>query len=272
MHQFSRPQDVLGTKIMGILNVTPDSFYAASQVADVKSAITRAYQFVEQGVDILDIGGESTRPGAQDVPVEVEIARVIPVLQEMKKHTNVKISIDTRKPEVAKLALDHGATLLNDVTGFQNPKMRQLALEYSVDVCVIHMQGVPRTMQNNPSYEKGVVCEVYNWLEMQTKMLVHDGVEESRIIIDPGIGFGKSIDDNFMLIKNIKTFQKMGFRTLYGISRKSFMRTFLNRHVEKVLPATLGLNTFLMLQGVSILRVHDVEEHKDILELMRRVV
>ncbi len=257
------------TKIMGILNVTPDSFYAESRRADVASAVARAMELAQSGADSIDIGGESTRPGAREVSVEEEISRVIPVLTALQGEMRIPISIDTRKPEVAAVAIQHGATLINDISGFSDPQMRKLAVTAGVDVCVMHMQGTPETMQQHPHYPRGVVQEVYDFLCKRAECLINEGVEPSRIIIDPGIGFGKTVEDNFALIRQCKVFIATGFRVLYGISRKSFIKKSLeNRLVEELLPATIACNTFLALSGVDSIRVHDVQAHRDALRIL----
>lgn len=261
----------LKTKIMGIVNVTPDSFYAKSRTISIDQAIERALHLVKEGVDILDIGGESTRPNATEVTVKEELERVVPVFKALKDLTKVQLSIDTMKVEVAKACIEEGATLINDVTGFSDPKMRKLAQANGVDVCVMHMQNSPKTMQLDPYYERGVVKEVSDFLEMQAKLLLKDGVEPEHIIIDPGIGFGKTVDDNFKLVQSVKNFQRLGFKLLYGVSRKSFLSKFLNVKTDDLLSATLAVNSFLALSDVDIIRVHDVKEHKAAFDVLQKI-
>ena len=260
------------TKIMGIINVTPDSFYGPSRAVDKQAAIEKAHSFVDAGADYIDIGGESTRPQAEKVSLDEELKRVIPVFKELSRTVKIPLSIDTMKPEVAKQAVEHGATLINDVSGFSNPLMRKVAADFQVDCCVMHMQGTPQTMQDRPCYERDVVVEVYDWLDKQTKIMIHEGIASERIIVDPGIGFGKTIEDNFSLIKSAAAFKKLGFRVLYGVSRKSFMRHFLNKGPEAVLAATVALNSFLIQAGVDIIRVHDVSEHRDARDLLSMIL
>jgi dihydropteroate synthase len=259
------------TKIMGIVNVTPDSFYAKSRNASIDLAIEHAFKLAKEGADILDIGGESTRPSATSVSVDEELQRVIPVFKALHKHTKAQLSIDTMKPEVAEACLQYGATFINDVTGFTDPKMRKIAASSKTDICVMHMQGTPTTMQIQPFYEKGVVKEVVEWLNMQAKLLIGEGVEPEHIILDPGIGFGKTVDDNFALLKHIAALKHLGFRLLYGVSRKSFLKNFLNITTEELLPATVAVNSLLIRSSVDIIRVHDVKEHKEALELLQKI-
>lgn len=259
------------TKIMGIVNVTPNSFYLPSRTKSVDAAIERALMLEADGADIIDIGGESTRPGAIPVPLEEELERVIPVIKVLSRELKIPISIDTKKPEVAEQAVIHGAKMLNDVSGFIDPSMRKIAADAQLDVCVMHMQGTPSTMQLQPVYERGVVVEVLEWLDLQAQLLIHDGIEPSRIILDPGIGFGKTYEDNCALIRNAGLFQKLGFRLLYGTSRKAFIRHFLNKPTEELLSATLAVNCLLALSGVEIIRVHDVKEHRDAMDILEYV-
>lgn len=259
---------MIRTKIMGIVNVTPDSFYPASRTQTIDSAVERALMLIQEGADIIDVGGESTRPGAEIVSVQEELERVIPVIQMVKSITDATISIDTMKPEVAIQAVKYGASLINDVTGFTDPHMRQVAKDAHTMCVMMHMQGMPKTMQQNPVYENGVVSDVRKWLFLQADLLIHDGIAPENIILDPGVGFGKTMEDNFELIKHLSSFQELGYKMLYGISRKSFLRKFLSKPVEDLLFATLTLNTKLMMNGVDIIRVHDVQEHHEVRRLL----
>jgi len=248
---------------MGIVNVTPDSYFEKSRSQSIDGAIAYALQLVHEGADIIDVGGESTRPQAASISVQEELERVIPVIRALSQAVSVPISIDTMKPEVAEKAIENGASMINDVTGFSDERMRKIAAASRVSCCVMHMQGTPQTMQQRPYYEKGVVAELLIWFDRQTKRLIADGIEPAKIIIDPGIGFGKTDEDNLALIKNVKSLQQLGFPLLYGISRKSFLRRLLNKPTEELLAATIAINAYLMLQGVEIIRVHDVMEHGD---------
>jgi len=253
---------------MGILNCTPDSFFDGDPHACHESLVKKGVQLAKQGAHIIDVGGESSRPNSLPVSAEVEIRRTIPVIEALAKRNNALISIDTYKPQVAKAAIEAGAGFINDITGFCDPEMRKLAKEYDLPICVMHMQKSPETMQDNPFYPKGVVTEVYNWFAKRTELLLSEGIQKERIYLDVGIGFGKSVDDNLMLLKNIKNFHKLGFKLLIGLSRKSFMQKILNKPTTDLLSTTLALNTMSLLEGVEILRVHDVQEHHDILMLL----
>lgn len=255
------------TYLMGILNVTPDSFYEKSRCKTLEKALSRAKKIIEEGADIIDIGGESARPGAVEISEEEEINRIIPVIKEIRKiNSDISISVDTQKPHVAKLALENGSNFINDISGFRNKKMIEIANQTKCYLCLMHMQNTPQTMQINPSYKKGVVYELLTWFDKQIKLLKDRGIEKEKIIIDPGIGFGKSVNDNIEILKNIKIFKELGFPLLVGISRKSFMGKILNKKTNDLLSSTLAINTRLIMEKVDILRVHDIAEHRDIIE------
>ena len=266
---------------MGILNVTPDSFFDGGCYAEVERAVLRAEQMVAAGADIIDIGGESTRPGAPAVSEEEELRRVIPVIQALRQRgVVVPISIDTRKARVASQALAAGATLINDVSGFRDPEMQDVAAASLAELCIMHMQGDPQSMQSAPHYEKGVVYAIMQWLEGQVKMLVEKGVRPSRIILDPGIGFGKTVAHNIEILQNLRTLKSLGFPVLLGASRKSFTAKILNEVAGNVaknnivkslsgpLSATLTVNTLALMAGVDIIRVHDIEEHRELIDFI----
>lgn len=259
-------------KIMGILNVTPDSHYPESRQNNFEKALQHALSMTLQGADIIDVGGESTRPNAEVVSIDEELQRVIPVIKALREKSDVVISIDTMKPEVAKKAVEAGATFLNDVTGFTNPKMRELAIETGLPICVMHMQGTPQTMQNNPYYPEGIIIEMLRWFENQIKILIDEGVKEDQIIIDPGIGFGKTVADNLEIIHNLPKLKVMGFPLLVGLSRKSFMSKLLNKPPSELQSATLVMNTAAILNGADIIRVYDVKEHKEAAVLLSDLI
>lgn len=248
------------TLIMGILNVTPDSFSDGGLYQNRSTAIRHAKQMVAEGADILDIGGESTRPWADPVSSEEELKRVIPVIQRIRKATtlNVPISIDTMKPGVARKALEAGANILNDVSGFRNEEMVRIAAEFQVPVVVMHMKGTPQTMQKAPRY-KNVVDEILSYFETRLKILTKNKVK--KIILDPGIGFGKKVKHNLEILKNLSQFRKLGYPVLIGISRKSFLGKSLKLDVYNRLNATIAANVVSIWNGVDIIRVHDVKEN-----------
>ena len=213
------------TLLMGILNVTPDSFFDEGKYFEIKKAVQHATKLIKEGADIIDVGGESTRPFSTSISEKEEIKRVIPVIKELKK-LNIPISIDTKKPFVAKLALENGATFINDVTGFQDINMIKIAKEFNSDICVMHMQNTPKTMQKKPFYKDGIINELLKFFEKRVNLLLKMGISQSKIILDPGIGFGKTISDNLEIINNIPIFKRLGYKLLFGISRKSFMGKF----------------------------------------------
>lgn len=256
-------------KIMGILNATPDSFYEKSRCSTFDAAVQRGIKIVEEGADVIDIGGESTRPGADTVEEKEEIERVISIIQEMKKRYPIPISLDTRKAAVVKAGLECGIDWINDISGFTDPLMREMAASSQVKICLMHMQGTPETMQSNPFYEEGVIEHLICWFDKQIKLLIKDGVKENNIVIDPGIGFGKTVADNLKIIHNLPRLKAMGFPVLLGISRKSFMSKLLNKPASDLLAATLIMNTAALILGkVDYLRVHDVREHVDMVNLI----
>jgi dihydropteroate synthase len=257
------------TKLMGILNITPDSFYDGGKYQEIDKALFQVKKMIDQGADIIDIGGESTRPGASQITEEEEIKRVIPVIEQVKKNYDITISIDTRKAKVAKLAIDMGADIINDVSGFRDENMINVAKNAkNTKLCLMHMQKDPINMQKNPKYEKGIILEISNFFQKQTNILLKAGISSDRIIIDPGIGFGKTISDNITILQNIKHFKSLGYELLLGISRKSFMKNLLRKETEELLYSTIAVNSYLISQDVDIIRVHDIEEHRDAINIL----
>ena len=260
-------------RIMGILNITPDSFHADSRVDSVDDALSRAKQMVEDGADWLDIGGESTRPGAEPVSIDEEMNRVLPVIKAVRTaFPNVGISIDTRRAAVAKAALDLGADMVNDVSSLSDPNMTDVIIENKCPVCIMHMQGLPENMQNNPSYDD-VVSEVRERLDITTKKLVDLGLNPDMIVTDPGIGFGKLLEHNLSLLtagKEISPRQDMPL--MWGVSRKRMFADLIGRSAsEERLAGSLGIAAMAPSKGVDIIRVHDVREHADLYATMRAI-
>lgn len=253
--------------VMGILNVTPDSFSDGGEFFDLDSAVSRAGEMVEKGADIIDVGGESTRPGSESVSEQEEIDRVIPVIEKMAENFKVKISCDTSKPHVAESALKHGASMINDVTGFKDPHMRKIALKYNSDICIMHMKGRPRTMQDNPVY-KDVIRDIINFLHKRAQMCEQEGIKRENILVDPGIGFGKTLKHNIRIISEIDKFTKK-YPVLVGASRKSFLGKILNTDEKNRLGGSLAVAAFCALKGVSVLRVHDVGETKQVIKVIK---
>jgi len=259
------------TYIMGILNCTPDSFYPESRVNGTEAALKGARRMITSGVDIIDIGGESTRPGSNGVSVSEELKRVIPIIKAIRKESNVIISIDTRKREVAEQALDEGADMVNDVSGLKrNRQLAELVAERGVPIILMHMQGEPKTMQTNPFYSN-TISDILKDLQASISFALNAGISEQRIIIDPGIGFGKRIKDNLRIIKELKAFQSLNFPILIGISRKSFIGQILNQPVEGRLIGTITANTLAVVNGADVLRVHDVSDAVEMVKIIESI-
>lgn len=257
---------------MGILNVTPDSFFDKGAHFSFEKAIERAKVMVQEGADIIDIGGASSSPRSLPTPEEVERERVIPLIEVLASQLSTPLSIDTDKPRIAKEAVEKGARLINDIYGFQKPEMVEVAASCQTDLCLMHMQGTPQTMQVAPSYPEGVISHILQFFEKQVETLIQAGVNPARIILDPGIGFGKTVEHNLEILQNLAAFKKFGLRILIGASRKSFLTKILGKSPIDLLPATLTIHTIALIHGADILRVHDVKEHRDILDLASHVV
>lgn len=257
-------------KLMGILNITPDSFYDGGTYSQKESAIERGLLMISQGADLIDIGGESSRPGASTISEREEKQRVIPVIEALVKQTKTRISIDTTKAGVAQAAIKAGATFVNDITGCKDPRMSQIIAETGVDVCVMHMQGSPQTMQKNPYYPQGVLKHLMQFFEERTALLMQQGIDKSQIVIDPGIGFGKTIAHNLEILQNLQKIKDLGFPLLLGTSRKSFMGKLLNLPAQELLSTTLVVNALALLQGADVLRVHDLIEHRRVMDFLVR--
>lgn len=253
------------TKLMGIVNVTPDSFSDGGQFGSVSSAVEHALRLVEEGADLLDIGGESTRPGAEPVSLDEELRRVVPVVRELARQTRTPISIDTSKAEVARQCLEAGAVIVNDISGLTfDADMPSVCREASCAVIVMHIQGTPQTMQADPHYDD-VVAEVCQYFSRRLDDLEAAGIARERILLDPGIGFGKTAEHNLELLSHIATFHALDRPVLIGHSRKRFLKKLLGREVEERNAGTLGVSIALAAQGTDILRVHDVRATRDAL-------
>ena len=270
-----RCRDDGNPRIMGILNITPDSFHSDSRYNSVELATESAISMSDEGAEWIDIGGESTRPGATEVDPQQEILRVVPVIESIRDELpEIGISVDTRRPSVALEALESGANMVNDVSSIDDPKMVEVVIEYDCPICIMHMNGGPKNMQENPSYDD-VVREVREALANSASILNDNGVDNSRIIGDPGIGFGKLLDHNLSLLKagrDVLPSEEMGL--MWGVSRKSMFSDLLGRKTtDKRLAGTLGIASQARRLGVDIIRVHDVAEHADLftaIESLRR--
>ena len=245
--------------VMGILNVTPDSFSDGGRFIGREAALRRVREMIEEGAQIIDVGGESTRPGAQAVSVEEELARVIPVIEAIRSESAIPVSIDTSKPEVMRAAVDAGASLVNDVRALREPGALTAVADLGVPVCLMHMQGEPRTMQQAPRYDD-VVAEVLAFLEERVAACEAAGIPRERIILDPGFGFGKTLDHNLALFRALPRFAATGLPVLVGVSRKSMIGQVLEVPVAERLAGSLALASLAVWLGAAIVRSHDVRE------------
>ena len=246
--------------IMGILNVTPDSFSDGGKYLEKNNAINHALAMIDNGADIIDVGGESTRPFSDPVSLDEEISRVIPVIEGIRKESDVCISIDTTKSEVATAALNSGASLINDVSAMEvDPLMIDVALKFDCPIIIMHMKGTPKSMQENPQYES-LISDIKDYLQERVDFIVSKGINSKKIVIDPGIGFGKTVENNFEIINNLNHFTKMGFPVMLGASRKSFIGISLDLPEEDRLEGSLAANIIGLQNGAKIFRVHDVAE------------
>lgn len=256
--------------LMGIVNVTPDSFSDGGLHASTEAAVSHARKLIDEGAKILDIGGESTRPGAEPVAVKRELDRVLPVIESLR-HAGVALSVDTCKPEVMKAALDAGADIINDVTGFRQPAARDVVANHQTcGVCIMHMQGEPRTMQTAPHYDD-VVSEVLSELVQMAEGLQNMGVAQSRIALDPGFGFGKTHVHNYTLLRQTERLVASGYPILVGVSRKSMIGAVTGRSVEQRLPGSVAAAVLAVNLGARIVRVHDVLATRDALAVWQAV-
>ncbi|WP_241581006.1 dihydropteroate synthase [Rosenbergiella nectarea] len=245
--------------IMGILNMTPDSFSDGGRHKTLIDAITHANEMVIAGATILDIGGESTRPGADEVSVEDELARVIPVVEALSQRFEVWISVDTSKPEVIRAAASAGAHLINDIRSLNEPGAREAAAEVDLPVCLMHMQGEPKSMQHSPSYQQ-IMTEVDGFLATEIERCVAAGIRRENILLDPGFGFGKNLQHNYELLANLGHFHHFDLPLLVGMSRKSMIGQLLNVGPTQRLSGSLACAVIAAMQGAQIIRVHDVKE------------
>lgn len=247
------------TLIMGILNVTPDSFSEDGICEAPAKAVSHAIRMVEEGASIVDIGGESSRPGSESVNVKEELRRIVPVVRGLVER-NVPISVDTYKPEVAREVLELGADMINDITGLTNPKLTGLIAEYKAGVVIMHMKGEPKTMQDNPVYERGVMEEVKDFLASRIVLAKEASIDPASIVIDPGIGFGKTVNHNLEIIRKLASLKDLSKPVMVGPSRKSFIGKILDLPVSQRLEGTLAAIVVSVINGADIVRVHDVQE------------
>jgi dihydropteroate synthase len=261
------PFDLSAPRVMGILNVTPDSFSDGGRFNSLDRALARAARMVAEGVDILDVGGESTRPGAAAVDLQEEMARVLPVIEHLRAEFDVPISVDTSKPELMRAAVAAGATMINDVAALRAPGAIAAVADAAVPVCLMHMQGEPRTMQTAPQYDD-VVADIIQYLDGRVAACMAGGIARERLLIDPGFGFGKTLAHNLALLKYIDRFVATGYRVLVGTSRKRFIGSLTGR--EEPQGRVFGTAATVALcaaAGVSIVRVHDVAAMHDVVRV-----
>ncbi len=257
--------------LMGILNVTPDSFSDGGLYNTHQKAINRVDEMIAQGADIIDIGGESTRPGAEPVSEKEESARVIPVIKEIVRKFNIPISIDTRKAEVTKKALDAGAHIVNNVEGLKNNEiLGKIVARYDVPIILMHMRGNPKTMQKDIKY-RSVVSDIIEELKNSITLARDAGIREDNILVDPGIGFGKTTDDNLKIINRINDFKILKKSIVLGPSRKAFIGNVLNLDVSERLEGTLAVVAYASLKGVNIIRVHDVAQTRRVIDMVKAI-
>ena len=262
------------TLIMGILNLTPDSFYDGGMHNTAEKGFIRAVTMYEEGADIIDVGGESTRPGAEQIGIDEEINRVVPVIERIKRELPVPVSIDTTKSKVAVEAVKAGASIINDISGLTfDPGIIKAAAEYKTGLIINHIKGTPADMQKNTGYND-IIKDILDFLNISINNALESGVHKDKIIIDPGIGFGKSLEQNYIILNNIGRFIKTGYPVLIGLSRKSLIGKLYDENEDR-LPATIALNAVAVNNGADIIRVHDVKAHRlamDSIDFLKRTV
>lgn len=260
-------KQALPLRVMGILNVTPDSFSDGGRHQSVDKAVDHAARMLDEGAEILDIGGESTRPGSLAVATDEELQRVVPVLEAIKQRFDVYVSVDTTKAEVMRASIAAGADMINDVLALQSEGALDAVANSDVEVCVMHMQGEPRTMQHQPHYDE-VVCDVKAFLQQRVAACENAGIARERIWLDPGFGFGKSMRHNYQLLQRLQAFHELQLPLLVGMSRKSMIGHVTGREVDDRLAGSLAAATIAALKGARIIRVHDVKETVDAMRVV----
>jgi len=265
-----KPLDLGQPAIMGVLNITPDSFSDGGDFLPVEKAVARAHGMVEEGAAIIDVGGESTRPGAAHVPVDEELRRVLPVIEALYKSVPVPVSIDTRKPEVMQAAVAAGAGLINDISALRAPGALTMVAGLDVPVCLMHMQGTPGDMQDNPDYSD-VVAEVNAFLVERASACVEAGIDRARILLDPGFGFGKTVEHNLQLLHHLHRLVAQGYPVLVGLSRKSLIGKVLGLDVDNRLYPGIALAVLAVWQGASVVRCHDVRATREAVRMCQAV-
>ncbi|MGQ3888342.1 dihydropteroate synthase [Legionella sp. CNM-1927-20] len=258
--------------IMGIINVTPDSFSDGGRYLNLDQALAHAQRLLAEGADILDIGGESSRPGAKPISVDEEIARVVPLIKQLRRETDCCISVDTTKAAVMRAAVEAGADLVNDITALRDKDALDLLAKLQVPVCLMHMKGIPQTMQALPISYKDITAEINLFFQKQIENCLKAGIQRNNIIIDPGFGFGKTVEHNLHLIKDLTQFKQHNLPLMLGVSRKSTIGSILNKKVDERLIGGITLNIVASLKGVDIIRTHDVVETKQSLVMLDAIM
>lgn len=257
--------------IMGILNITKDSFSDGGRFLSQERACEQAFHLISHGADIIDIGGESTKPGADPVPLEVELNRVIPIIEQIRKHSDICISIDTYKPVVMAAAVDAGANMINDVYALQHEGALTVSAQLSVPICLMHMKGHPKTMQHNPVYLEGLIAETLQFFEERIQQCNEAGIRKNRLILDPGFGFGKQVHDNLHIMYHIDKFNQFNLPLLVGVSRKSLIGSVLHKEVSDRLIGGVALAVYFAMHGIGIVRTHDVDETMQALDMINAI-
>ena len=273
IHQFEDWfNDQSYTLIQGILNITPDSFSDGGRFIEPEKAFLRAIKMIEEGADIIDVGGESTRPGSDPISVDEELGRIIPIIERIKKESDCLISVDTYKSNVASEAINSGASIVNDISGLTyDKKMASLIIEKNIPLILMHMKGKPKTMQEKPFY-KDVISEICNFFKMQINQLRKLNVSFDKIILDPGIGFGKTLDHNLLILNNLNIIRKLGYPVAIGTSRKSFIGEILGLPTKDRIEGSISSNIVAIINGANIIRVHDIAEMKKAVFVLDRIL
>ena len=256
---------------MGVLNITSDSFFDGGSFLSMHRACEHAFNLIVQGADIIDIGGESTKPGAIEVPLDLELSRVIPVIQQIRANSDICISIDTYKPEVMKAAVHAGANIINDIYALRKDGALEMARTLNVPVCLMHMQGKPQNMQENPTYPDGVMSDLIHFFSERLDACMHAGINRKQLILDPGFGFGKRVKDNLILINKLNELCQFKLPILLGVSRKSTIGAVLGKKAAQRLIGSIALAVYAAQKGVSIIRTHDVDETNQALQMIEAV-
>ncbi|GAA6183238.1 MULTISPECIES: dihydropteroate synthase [Aliiglaciecola] len=259
--------DLTIPRVMGILNVTPDSFSDGGKYVGLDNALTQAEIMISAGADFIDVGGESTRPGAQDVSVQQELDRTIPVIEAIHANFDVVVSIDTSKPQVMKHAVDAGAGLINDIRALSEEGAIKAAAKTGAAICLMHMQGQPKNMQQAPTYDD-VVNDVIAFLQSKIEQCLRAGIPKSLLMIDPGFGFGKTLPHNYQILDRLEEMKELDLPMLIGVSRKSMIGNLLDREVDERLAGSIAAATIALTKGASILRVHDVKQTVDAVKVV----